>query len=777
MDNQEKNRPVVLVIDDDTANLYLLLHYLDSSGFKTMMAVSGKSGIRILERLLPDLILLDIMMPGMNGFEVCRHIKANERTKDIPVIFMTALSSSFDIIEGFAVGAVDYITKPFQQAEVLARIKTHTTIQRQKIEMKLQNDELRQREEELNRYRHHLEGLVAERTEKLTTAHRQLQETERLYRTFAENFPNGGILLFNQDLRLLLVEGRGWTELNVDKEILEGKTIQEISSPEIHQLIEPFHHDTLSGKQTEVELPLNGSIYKVHHVPIEDENGNVMVGMVMTQNITQQKKTESHLQKAKESAEIANRAKSEFLANMSHELRTPLSGILGYAQLLQRDDVLTEQQQSDIDIIYRCGKHLLTLINDILDQAKIEAGKIELMLDEVKLHPFLSDIIDLFRMRAEQSGILFTYNISHDIPDFISADEKRLRQILINLLGNAVKFTPEGQVYFRVSTVDKSLNFCVPEENQLVKIRFEIEDTGTGIAPEDMDKIFLPFQQVRHKRIVAKGTGLGLPISQQLVELMGGKIHAQSTLERGSIFWMELTFPVGATSRGCPPHGRLSKAEHKKIIGIHGMKPNILLVDEVTESRSMLVNVLSPIGFNVQESANGHDALEKLQTFKADIILVDLIMPVVDGYETVELIRELPDFSDVPIIAISANVFPEDRQKSIEIGCDEFIPKPIDIEHFLQRLAVHLKLTWLYKESVAEIVTPMDSMPLPSLIMPNAKEMDKLLKLAKQGRVKNLRQAIDSLENSDETYKPFVAELRHLLDNFQMRQIRELLKK
>jgi len=497
----------------------------------------------------------------------------------------------------------------------------------------------------------------------------------------------------------------------------------------------------------------------------------------MTQNITQQKKTESHLQKAKESAEIANRAKSEFLANMSHELRTPLSGILGYAQLLQRDDVLTEQQQSDIDIIYRCGKHLLTLINDILDQAKIEAGKIELMLDEVKLHPFLSDIIDLFRMRAEQSGILFTYNISHDIPDFISADEKRLRQILINLLGNAVKFTPEGQVYFRVSTVDKSLNFCVPEENQLVKIRFEIEDTGTGIAPEDMDKIFLPFQQVRHKRIVAKGTGLGLPISQQLVELMGGKIHAQSTLERGSIFWMELTFPVGATSRGCPPHGRLSKAEHKKIIGIHGMKPNILLVDEVTESRSMLVNVLSPIGFNVQESANGHDALEKLQTFKADIILVDLIMPVVDGYETVELIRELPDFSDVPIIAISANVFPEDRQKSIEIGCDEFIPKPIDIEHFLQRLAVHLKLTWLYKESVAEIVTPMDSMPLPSLIMPNAKEMDKLLKLAKQGRVKNLRQAIDSLENSDETYKPFVAELRHLLDNFQMRQIRELLKK
>lgn len=412
-----------------------------------------------------------------------------------------------------------------------------------------------------------------------------------------------------------------------------------------------------------------------------DNKGQNLI-WVNVEDITEQRRSELALREAKEAAEAANRAKSAFLANMSHELRTPLNAILGYTQIFKRDRTLLPRQQQGISIIHRGAEYLLTLINDILDLAKIEAGHMELELANASLNELLGYIIGLFSLRAEQKGITFRYEALSPLPKVIYADEKRLRQILINLLGNAFKFTEQGRVTLRVSYYDGEA--C-----------FQVEDTGIGIATQELEEIFSPFHQASNRQYYGgQGTGLGLSISRRLVTMMGGKIHVKSQLGQGSTFLVTISLPEVTN---VPEMTSINKPI---IIGFKESPRKILVVDDEKEDCSILTKLLVPLGFETLEVYDSPEVITKLQEWQPAAILMDLVMPVVDGFTTTRHIRKLSKFNEVVIIAVSASVYEHHRQQSLEVGCNDFVSKPVNAEKLLEALGKHLKLTWIYETSV-----------------------------------------------------------------------------
>ena len=454
-----------------------------------------------------------------------------------------------------------------------------------------------------------------------------------------------------------------------------------------------------------------------------------------------------------------DRAKSQFLANMSHELRTPLNGILGYAQILKKSKTITDQQKNGLNIIHQCGEHLLNLINDVLDISKIEARKMELYPKNFHFPEFLEAIAEICRIRAEQKGIELIYETLTPIPKAVRADEKRLRQVLINLLGNAVKFTEQGYITFKVGYHQE-------------KFRFQVEDTGIGIAKEKLEEIFLPFQQVGEKIRETEGTGLGLTISRQLAELMGGELKVESTLGKGSVFWLDLDLPEVEWID-------VADISENNIIGFKGLKRKILVVDDKWANRSVLVNMLEPLGFEVLEATNGLDGLNKAHQFQPDIILLDLVMPVMDGFEATRRLRMMPELQGVVVIAISASVFDFDHQQSREVGCDGFLPKPVREADLLEKVRVHLGLEWVYEEIDTKVQLSSENSGLStqdSLVVPPAQEVASLLDLAMRGDLKGIIQETTRLQELDQQWVPFATHLRQLAKSFKGKQIRQFLK-
>ena len=461
--------------------------------------------------------------------------------------------------------------------------------------------------------------------------------------------------------------------------------------------------------------------------------------------------------RAEEAAKAANRAKSEFLANMSHELRTPLNGILGYTQILKKGKTLTDQQKNGLGIIHQCGEHLLTLINDILDLSKIEARKMELYPKAFHFPEFLEGIAEICRIRAEQKSIELIYQTLTPLPSAIQADEKRLRQVLINLLGNAVKFTEQGCVTFKVGYHNE-------------RFRFQVEDTGVGIAPEKLEEIFLPFHQVGENSRKTEGTGLGLAISRQLVEMMGTSLQVKSTLGQGSIFWFDLDLSKTTVAKN------IATPWERPILGFKGEKRKILVVDDKWSNRSILVSLLEPLGFDVIEATDGLDGLDKACKFSPDCILIDLVMPVMDGFEATRRLRNLSQLKDVVIIAVSASVFNFDQQQSQEVGCNDFLPKPVRESELLEKLQLYLGLEWIYEEEThaksADFSPEQKSLREP-ILAPSAQEIAVLLDLAKRGDLRGIIERAAHLEVLDRKWIPFATHLRQLAKQFEDEKIME----
>lgn len=531
-----------------------------------------------------------------------------------------------------------------------------------------------------------------------------------------------------------------WSQEEAEFYIECDRKVMESGIPELG-IVEPISQ--ADGKQSWLET---------NKVPLYDTEGDVIGIIGIFQDITSYKEAET-------AAKQASEAKSEFLANMSHELRTPLNGILGYAQILGRSKTLPDPDRRGVDIIYQCGSHLLTLINDILDLAKIEARKLELASTELHLPSLLQSVVEMCKIKAEQKGLEFVYQPSSRLPEGVEVDEKRLRQVLINLLGNAIKFTEQGSVKLQVDVVDLSATQA--------SLLFQVIDTGVGISEADVSKVFQVFEQVGNQKKQSEGTGLGLAISQRIVQLMGGNIHLKSQLGKGSEFFFTVQLPLA--ENWAQQQGTLQGGD--RIIGYEGERHQILVVDDRWENRTVIHNLLKPLGLTVIEAENGLEGLEQLRSQQIDLVITDIAMPVMDGFEFLKCIRNSEVLQSIKVIVSSASVAQTDQQMALDAGGDDFLAKPVDAKSLFETISTHLNLTWIYESQES---LPCQTASSTELVPPH-KILKALLKTAQQANLKKLRGQLEQLVKTEPIYSPFADSILKLTSQFMVEEIEELL--
>ena len=452
-----------------------------------------------------------------------------------------------------------------------------------------------------------------------------------------------------------------------------------------------------------------------------DEEENLLYYEGFIKDITANKEAEIQMQEAKEAAEAANKAKSTFLANMSHELRSPLNAVLGFAQVMIRSKSLSQDNQENVGIILRSGEHLLSLINQVLDLSKIEAGRTTINKKSFDLYRMLDDLEDMFALKAEEKGLQLLFDRGAEVPHHICTDEVKLRQVLINLLNNAIKFTSSGAVSVQVrGDIGNKHNNSNPKIPGCYSLHFELQDTGAGIAPDEINQLFEAFVQTKTGRDSQEGTGLGLAISRQFVQLMGGDITVSSEVGKGSIFQFDIQVHlVEATDIE-------SKKNKPRVISLEPNQPRyrLLIVDDKPLNRQLLVKLLSPLGFELREVNNGKEAVDMCALWEPHLIWMDMRMPVMDGYEATKQIKTTTQGQATAIIALTASVLEEERAVILSAGCDDFMRKPFREEDIFTAISKHLGVRYIYEDpteasepglggSSQEILTPLAIASLP----------------------------------------------------------------
>jgi PAS domain S-box-containing protein len=831
---------ILIVEDEEVATIYLQ-NILEKIGYTVLATVvSGEMAIQQVAETRPDLIVMDIHLAGeMDGIETANQIRIQF---DIPVVYLTSYADDSFLQQAQATEPYGYLVKPAQENELHATIKL--ALYKHKIESKLK---------EMNK---RLEQEIAEHKQ----TEEALRQSEERYRHM---FQAASVSLWEQDIRgiktaLDNLKQQGVSDLptylDEHPEFVQ-KAIHMIKVLDVNNMTIKIYgaktKEELLGSLDKVSAPEALPHFKEEILAIAEqkpyyenesyartlqgETINILVRITLPQtpakfgtmivsvtDITKRKQAEKELEQhrrhlerlveertaelSKTNAELAraSRHKDEFLATMSHELRTPLNAILGYAQILKNDGNLTERQREGLETVKSSGEHLLTLINEILDLSKIEAGQMELQAGEFHLPEFLKYIAEITRMRAEQKGLSFEYEPDQNLPVGVRADEKRLREVLLNILGNAVKFTEKGKVSLRVyalrefSELEDIGNTKTQKHKNTKTLRFEVEDTGIGISPEQLEEIFLPFRQVDTQRHSFEGTGLGLAISSKLVEMMGSTLQVKSTLGKGSTFWFEVQLPE---VQGVVPK---EQSYGRKITGYRGERLTVLVVDDDEHNRAVLLGMLLPLGFKIAEAKNGQECVEKALKLRPDLILLDLKMPVLDGFGATQQIRKFETENSIldtgyssldndtqypissiqhpasgiriPIIAVSASVFEETRKRALNAGFDDFLIKPFQMEQLLEILRANLDIEWIY-EDLEETVTrnvqfdqqPVQLVPLPSEVVEDIRNFAKL------GMAKQLLVELDYIEQQDTKYTSFVNTLQQLVKNYQFDRIIELL--
>lgn len=502
--------------------------------------------------------------------------------------------------------------------------------------------------------------------------------------------------------------------------------------------------------------------------------------LIMVRDITDRKQSEELLRQSVEAAEAANRAKSVFLANMSHELRTPLNVILGFTQLMIRGGSLNSQQQEQLNTINRSGEHLLTLINDVLEMSKIEAGRVILNESDFDLHSLLDWLYQMFQVKAQSKGLRLTFEQTHNLPNYIRTDETKLRQVLVNLMGNAVKFTNQGGVTLRVSSIpgDQLNDHRSRSAKELITLRFTVEDTGPGIADEELDRLFKPFVQTDTGHKSQEGTGLGLAISQKFAQLMGGEIRVESTLGSGSVFQFQIEAEVVESGKLLP------STAVRQVVGLAAGQTQyrILVVEDKLENRQILRELLVPVGFTVQEAVNGAEGIAQWQQGQPHLIWMDIRMPVMDGYEATQQIKatcEDQGLKPPVIIALTGSVFEEDRQLALSVGCNDFVRKPFRAEEIFEKMTEYLGVQYVYADS--PVLTTHHTLPQTGeTALASVKEHlatmppDWIKQLHQAAANVNAKLVLKLIETIPEAQSPLATALTQLVDDFCFEEIVEL---
>lgn len=545
----------------------------------------------------------------------------------------------------------------------------------------------------LYRSKETLEIRVRERTEELTEANTLLKASEAELKALFGGMSDV-VLVMDDQGRYLKIAPTSPELLYRTAGDLLGKTLHQVFPKQQADEFLMYIHQSLESQQTisiEYSLEINGKAIWFDGAISPMSNTEIIL---VARDITSRKEFEKELQQAKESAEMANKAKSAFLANISHELRTPLNAIIGFSELMSRDTSLSPEQKNQVSTIVRSSEHLLFLINDVLDLSKIEAGRTTLHEEHFDLRQLLLTLKEMFLLKTRQKGLFLNFDIEDRVPRFIRADKGKIRQILINLLGNAVKFTKKGGVALRALVSEDD----VDEVPEICSIKIEISDTGIGIADQEHQRVFDSFFQAGDVKQTHQGTGLGLTISQRYVKKMGGSLSLQSKPGKGSTFSFTLKVKISDD----PGTESLKKTDRVIAIKPSETDFSILVVEDNEQNRKLLVNLLQVVGFTVLEAKNGLEALDTWKQMKPGLVFMDLKMPVMDGYEAMTHIKMSPEGSETVVIALTASAFEEDRMKVMEHGGDDFIRKPFREHEIFDKITTHLDVELIYQKATPD---------------------------------------------------------------------------